>query len=397
MKAHEHHCRRLLAAYGIPTSAGDVVTSSKDAPAAFQRYAHPTAIAKVQVLMGGRGKAGGVVRVKSAEEAVAFCEKFLGKPFSTYQSGGESKTVHAVLFTEDKKILEEYYLGIAIDRSKGAPVMLLSREGGVDIEEVAHKNPDAITKIHFSPSKIPAAAELLPAAKKRFPDEDLARQVADIAARLAKLFVEKDASLCEVNPLALVEDRQVLALDAKIVFDDNALYRHPDVASMKDPEEEDERERMAKEVGLNYVSMSGNVGCLVNGAGLAMATMDMIKMAGGEPSNFLDVGGGATADQVREGFKIILRDGRVEAILVNIFGGIMKCDVIAEGVIQASREIDLKVPLVVRLEGTRVEEGRALLKNSGLQIISCNNLSEAAKTAVAKAAEYRSQHVHSHR
>ncbi len=397
MKAHEHHCRKLLGVYGIPTSAGDIVTASSAAPETFKRFANPAAIAKVQVLMGGRGKAGGVVRVKTAEEAVAFCDKFLGKPFSTYQSAGESKIVHTVLFTEDRKILEEYYLGIAIDRSRGLPVILLSREGGVDIEEVVQKNPKAVQRIHFSPSKMPLKNDILPAAGKCFADPSIAGQVAEIAVKLAVLFVEKDAAVCEINPLALVEGKQVLALDAKIVFDDNALYRHADISAMKDPEEEDDRERLAKEVGLSYVSMSGNVGCLVNGAGLAMATMDMIKMAGGEPSNFLDVGGGATADQVREGFKIILRDPRVEAILVNIFGGIMKCDVIAEGVIQASREIDLKVPLVVRLEGTRVEEGRALLKNSGLQIISCSNLSEAAKTAVAKAAEYRSRHVHSDR
>ena len=347
--------------------------------------------------MGGRGKAGGVLRIETAAQAEAFAQKFLGKLFSTYQSGGESKIVKAILMTEDIAIASEYYLGIVVDRAAEKPVILFSKEGGVEIEEVAAKNPSAIRKIHFSLNALPSAAAIASVISKDFSDQKIVSQVASIAEKLAKLFVEKDASICEINPLVLSKDSRVMALDAKIVFDDNALFRHEDVKALKDPDEEDERERKAKEFGLNYVSMNGNVGCLVNGAGLAMATMDMIKLAGGEPANFLDVGGGATADQVREGFKIILKDERVSAILVNIFGGIMKCDVIAEGVIQASREIKLDVPLVVRLEGTHVKEGRELLKNSGLPIVSCVTLKEAADAAVREAKKHEKAHVNSHR
>ena len=397
MKIHEYQARHFLSEYSIPIPRGEAIVQAAQAPAAFKKLAEASCIAKVQVLMGGRGKAGGVQRLKTAEEAERFCEKFLGKPFSTYQSGGEAKTVRSILITEDKRIQKEYYLGVTVDRSKGLPVILFSTEGGVEIEEVALSKPEAIVKIHFSPKQLPSAGTLLPSIQKVFSDPKIPAQISEIAAKLARLFAEKDASICEINPLALVDEDRVLALDAKIVFDDNALFRHPDLAALKDPEEEDERERKAKEFGLNYVSMTGNVGCLVNGAGLAMATMDMIKLAGGEPANFLNVGGGATADQVREGFKIILQDRRVEAIFVNIFGGIMKCDVIAEGIIEASRETGLQVPLVVRLEGTRVDEGRALLKQSGLSILSCRTIREAAEKAVQQAGEYRQSHVHSGR
>jgi succinyl-CoA synthetase beta subunit len=332
----------------------------------------------------------------SAAEAEDMCRKFLGKPFSTYQSAGESKTVRSMLITEDIPIGSEYYLGIVLDRQKGKPVVLASREGGVDIEEVARKNPEAILKTHFEPDRGLARDDFEKSLRRDF-DAGVAAQIAETAAKIARLFVEKDASIVEINPLVLSKDGRVMALDAKIVFDDNALYRHEDVRAMKDPEEDDLREQKAKEFGLSYVSMSGNVGCLVNGAGLAMATMDMIKLAGGEPANFLDVGGSATADQVREGFKIILQDERVHAILVNIFGGIMKCDVIAEGVIQASREIQPDVPLIVRLQGTRVKEGRELLKNSGLRIVSCETIQEAAETAVREAEAHRRTHVDTRR
>lgn len=395
MKIHEFQAREFLAQYNIPISGGAVATDISQAEAVFNRFGHPTAIAKVQVLMGGRGKAGGVKRISSADEAREFVAKFLGKPFSTTQSAGESKTVKSILFTEDKKILEEYYLGATIDRSAGSIALLFSKFGGMDIEEIAIKDPKAILKFHFTPDKFPDHAELLIQIKKQIANEKVANAIADIGLKLCRLFVEKDASICEINPLALVEGMDVLALDAKIVFDDNAIFRHAELASLRDPEEEDAREHMAKQFGLSYVSMDGDVGCLVNGAGLAMATMDMIKLAGGEPANFLDVGGSATVDTVREGFKIILQDDRVDAILVNIFGGIMKCDVIAEGVIQASKEINLRVPLVVRLEGTNVEKGREMLKQSGLKITSCHTIEEAARAAVKEAKLYRSSHVHS--
>ncbi len=397
MKLHEYQASDILKSYGIPVSGRQVIFAAASAVEAFKKLANPTCMAKVQVLMGGRGKAGGVKQVKTADEASAFADNFLGKPFSTYQSGGESKIVKAILITEDIPIKEEYYLGVTLDRSKGLPVLLFCKEGGVEIEEIASSKPEAIHKIHFSPSALPDQAQILNKIEKLFPLADIPRQIADIAAKLAKLFVEKDGAIIEVNPLVLTPKNIVMALDAKVVIDDNALFRHADLQAMKDPDEEDDREKKAKQFGLNYVSMSGNVGCLVNGAGLAMATMDMIKLAGGEPANFLDVGGGATADQVREAFKIILQDPRVEAILVNIFGGIMKCDVIAEGIIQASKEMQLQTPLVVRLEGTRVEEGRALLKNSGLKIISCPNIQEAAQTAVQEAKKHSQTHVHTHK
>lgn len=396
MKIHEYQARELLTQYEIPTSNGGVVFKAEDSASLFKQFANPACMAKVQVLMGGRGKAGGVLRVKSESEAVEFSKKFLGKLFSTYQSP-EGKLVKAILITEDTPIVEEYYLGIVIDRSHGQPVILFSKEGGVEIEEVAQKNPEAIKKIHFSPNQIPSKDAIFSVIKKNFFDRlAVAEQIAAIAASLAKMFVQEDASICEINPLVLSKDSRVLALDAKIIIDDNALFRHEALQKLKDPDEEDDREQKAKKFGLSYVSMTGNVGCLVNGAGLAMATMDMIKFAGGDPANFLDVGGGATTDQVREGFKIIMEDSRVEAILVNIFGGIMKCDVIAEGVIQASKEIRLQVPLVVRLEGTNVEQGRALLKNSGLRIISCNTIKEAAETAVQEAKKHRESQKHVH-
>lgn len=384
MKIHEYQSQKLLADFNIPVPRGEVIFNAADARGVFERVANPGAVVKVQVLMGGRGKAGGIQRVKTAEEAESIAASFLGKPFSTYQSGGESKIVKAVLLTEAVTIREEYYLGVVIDRSVGQSVILFSKEGGVDIEEIARTKPAAIQKIYFSADQAPD-----------FSGTGIPQKISDIARRLAKLFIEKDASICEINPLVLTASGDVLALDAKIVFDDNALFRHEELQKIKDPDEDDERERRAKSFGLSYVSMNGNVGCLVNGAGLAMATMDMIKLAGGEPANFLDVGGGATADQVREGFKIILEDQRVASILVNIFGGIMKCDVIAQGVIQAVSEMKLRVPLIVRLEGTRVEEGRELLKKSGLTIASCATIEEAAATAVAKAQEYRKSHVHS--
>jgi len=397
MKVQEYQAREFLSAYAVPFSKGTVVRTPEEAASAFGRLANPACIAKVQVQMGGRGKAGGVRRVKTAAEAEAMSREFLGKPFSTTQSAGQSKIVRSLLVTEDIPIQEEYYLAITIDRQAGRPVILVSREGGVEIEEVAHRNPAAILKFHFLPGGPPPEETLRAGLAKVFPEPGLAGQIAAFALKLARFFLEKDATIVEINPLARVPEGSVLALDAKIVFDENALFRHEDIRAAKDPDEEDAREHRAKEFGLSYVSMDGNVGCLVNGAGLAMATMDMIKLAGGEPANFLDVGGGATADQVREGFKIILQDERVAAILVNIFGGIMKCDVIAEGVIQASRELGLELPLVVRLEGTHVEEGRALLAGSGLRIHACRTIQEAAEAAVREAAAYRRTHADTRR
>ncbi len=393
MKLHEYQAKILFLEYGIPTLPFEVVSDAKDVTAAFKKVANPYAMVKVQVLMGGRGKAGGIKKADTAQEAEKTARALLGQWFSTSQSAGEAKRVRSVMISAGIDILEEYYLGIVIDRGQKKPVILFSKAGGIDIEEVAAKKPDAIRKIYFSPEEIPDVATIAERLRPLFAQKDTLEAVASVAAKLCRLFVEKDASICEINPLVLTPDNKIVTLDAKIVFDDNALFRHEELLKLKDPDEEDEREKQAKKYGLSYVSMKGNVGCLVNGAGLAMATMDMIQLAGGEPANFLDVGGGASVEQVKEGFKIILQDERVGAILVNIFGGIMKCDVIAEGVIQASREIKLHVPLVVRLEGTRVEEGRALLKNSRLSILSCSTIQEAAQTAVEKA----KTHAYSHR
>ena len=397
MKIHEYQARQLLQKYDVPFSRGEAIWKAQDTAAAFRRFANPGCVVKVQVLAGGRGKAGGVKKVATAEEASEFASAFIGKPFSTYQSAGEFQVVKSVLITEDIPIAAEYYLGVAIDRAQRKAVILFSKEGGVEIEEVAQKNPQAIGRIPFSPEALPRREAVFQVIRKDFPESKIADSIAEIAEKIARFFVEKDATVCEINPLVLSSVGRVIALDAKIVFDDNALFRHPEIAALKDPDEEDPREGRAKAIGLSYVSMAGDVGCLVNGAGLAMATMDMIKRAGGEPANFLDVGGSATAEQVREGFKIILQDERVKSILVNIFGGIMKCDVIAEGVIQALREIKRPVPLVVRLEGTRVEEGRGLLKKSELSIISCRTIEEAAQTAVREARAYSKPNVHTYR
>ncbi|MBI2095009.1 MAG: ADP-forming succinate--CoA ligase subunit beta [Candidatus Omnitrophica bacterium] len=397
MKIHEYQARELLRACQVPVSRGELVQKTADAASIFKALANPSCIAKVQVLTGGRGKAGGVKRVQTAEEAEKFVRRFLGADFSTYQSAGQKNMVRSVLIAEDIPIAKEFYLGVVLDRTVNTPVILFSKQGGIEIEEAAVKSPGSIEKIPFSPDDPPSAEKILSRIRRHFSDSDVPAQIAEIARLLARFFVDKDAAVCEINPLALTPQKKVLALDAKMVFDDNALFRRPEIRALKDPEEEDEREKKAGEFGLSYVSMDGNVGCLVNGAGLAMATMDMIQLAGGKPANFLDVGGGATVAQVREGFKIILQHAGVRSILVNIFGGIMKCDVIAQGVLEASREIRLSLPLVVRLEGTRVEEGRALLKNSDLKIISCQTIREAAAAAVQKAGDHQTSHVHPRR
>jgi succinyl-CoA synthetase beta subunit len=395
MKLHEYQAVQLFQKFQIPAPKGILVTQAADAKNAFKTLANPSCMLKVQVLMGGRGKAGGIKKAGTAEEAESLCRQWLGKPFSTNQSAGENKIIKSVWVTELVNLKKEFYLGITVDRSKNGLALLFSTQGGVDVEEVAGKTPEAIEKIFFMPQNHPSKEELLAKLRNRVPEDHVLEQIAGIAQKLCRLFVEKDASLCEINPLAVDVNGSVLALDAKAVFDDNALFRHGDIQVLKDPDEEDGRERKAKEFGLSYVSMNGDIGCLVNGAGLAMATMDVIKLAGGEPANFLDVGGGANADQVKEGFKIILQDERIKAILINIFGGIMKCDVIAEGILQASKEIQLKVPLIVRLEGTRVLEGRELLKRSQLQIISCNSIREAATTAVSEAKKSKTSHAYS--
>jgi succinyl-CoA synthetase beta subunit len=378
MKIHEYQAKELFRKYGIPVPEGRACKSATEAEAAFRDLKSPVCVVKAQIHAGGRGKAGGVVLVRSAEEARAAAEALLGKPLVTHQTGPKGRIVQRLLVEKGSSIAKEYYLGVAIDRESRRPTMMGSSEGGVDIEEVAAKSPQKIVKVPFSAVKglTPADAQGLVRGIGIRPGQE--PRAATLMTSLARLFLDLDCSIAEVNPLIVTKEGQVLALDAKIVFDDNGLYRHPELAELRDLNEEDEKEIEAAQHDLSYIALDGNIGCMVNGAGLAMATMDVIKLHGAEPANFLDVGGGATAEKVTAAFRLLLSDPHVEGVLINIFGGIMKCDVIAAGVIEAVKHVDLGVPLVVRLEGTNVEKGKQLLKESGLPIIPASDLDDAA-------------------
>jgi succinyl-CoA synthetase beta subunit len=383
MKVHEFQAKALFRKAGIPVPAGEVATDAEQAAAAFTRLGTPLAVVKAQIHAGGRGKAGGVKLVRSAGEARAAAAALLGKPLVTVQTGPKGQVVKRVLVEAGTSIAHEYYAAITVDRSRGCPVLMVSAEGGMDIEEVARKTPERILR-----EPLDAEAGLRPWQARRLayalglPAPSI-KPAAELLRKLARSFLDLDASLVEVNPLITTPEGALIALDGKIDFDSNALYRHPDIAELRDKDEEDARELAAAEAGLAYIALDGNIGCLVNGAGLAMGTMDTIKLAGGEPANFLDVGGGATKEQVTAAFRIIRSDERVKAILVNIFGGIMKCDVIAEGILAALRATGPGVPLVVRLEGTNVQRGRQLLEQSGLPLITASDLADAADKAVA--------------
>jgi succinyl-CoA synthetase beta subunit len=385
MKIHEYQAKDLFRQAGIPVPAGLVARTAAEAGAAFGQLGVPLAVVKAQIHAGGRGKAGGVKLVKSAAEAQAAAAGMLGRPLVTIQTGPAGRVVKTVLVEAGSAVAHEYYVGLTVDRSRASAVLMASTEGGMDIEEVARRAPEKILR-----EPVDAEAGLRPWQARRlafalgFQGAAL-KPVQEVLTRLARLFLDKDCSLVEINPLVLTKDGAVLALDGKLDFDANALFRHPELVALRDLDEEDPREVEAAEAGLSYVALDGNIGCLVNGAGLAMGTMDTIQLAGGQPANFLDVGGGATSKQVSSAFRIILSDSKVRAILVNIFGGIMKCDVIAEGIIAAARETHIKLPLVVRLEGTNVERGRELLQQSGIEIISASSLAEAAKLAVEAA------------
>jgi succinyl-CoA synthetase beta subunit len=383
MNIHEYQAKELLRRYGVPVPDGITVKTADEAAKAFDTLAAPLAVVKAQIHAGGRGKAGGVKLVKSADEAREKAAGMLGKALVTHQTGPEGRVVKTVYVTKGADIERELYLAIAVDRAAAAPVMMASAEGGVEIEELAEEKPEAILRERIHPVK-----GLMPYQTRRLCKGlgltgDQAKKGAKVMMGLAKLFMELDCSLAEINPLITTPDGDVIALDAKMNFDSNALFRHPDVVEYRDLNEEDAKEIEASKFGLNYIALDGNIGCMVNGAGLAMATMDTIQLKGGVPANFLDVGGGATKEQVTNAFKIILSDANVKGVLVNIFGGIMKCDVIAEGVIAAVKEVDLSVPLVVRLEGTNVELGRKLLDESGLPLKTAANLDEAAEKIVA--------------
>ena len=385
MNLHEYQAKTLFRAYGVDTPRGQLAHSPDEAVAAAEALGGNVWVVKAQVHAGGRGKAGGVKVAKSLDEVRQYASQMIGNTLKTKQTGDVGLPIHKVLIEEGLDIVKELYLSVVVDRASKRVSIIASAEGGMDIEEVAEKSPEKIHSIGISP-----AAGYFPYIGRRLGfamglDKKQVGQLATLLQGLYTLFIEKDLSMVEINPLIITGDGKLLALDAKIGIDDNALYRHKDLAEMRDPTQEDERENKAQELELNYVALDGNIGCMVNGAGLAMATMDIVKLHGGEPANFLDVGGGATAERVKEAFKLILTAPQVKSILVNIFGGIVRCDLIAEGIINAAKEIDLKVPVVARLQGTNVELGRKMLDESGLAITSAEDLTDAAQKAVAAA------------
>ncbi len=383
MKIHEYQAKELLRGFGVVTPRGVACFSSDDAVAAAQQLGGEIWVVKAQIHAGGRGKGGGVKIAHSLDQVREFSTDILGMILVTHQTGPSGQRVNRLLIEEGVAIKTELYVGVVVDRSAQRVTMMVSAEGGTEIEEVAATSPEKIHKIAIDPVQgltDEQAASL--ATQIGIPDAAGTSAIAFFKG-LYQAFWDSDASLAEINPLILTADDRVLALDAKFNFDDNALFRHPQLDEYRDLDEEDPAEIEASEFGLSYIALDGNIGCLVNGAGLAMATMDIIKLYGGEPANFLDVGGGATAEQVTAAFKIMLRNENLAAILVNIFGGIMRCDVIAEGLVSAAKQIDLGVPLVVRLEGTNVEAGRKILGDSGLAIIGADNMADAAERVVA--------------
>ena len=386
MNLHEYQAKSLFEEYGIPVQRGDVATTADQAEEIATNLGGNAWLVKAQVHAGGRGKAGGVKFVKSSSEVSTVAKELLGKKLITHQSGPNGQPINSVLVASAADIKEELYLGAVVDRASKQITFMASASGGMNIEEVAEKSPEKIITAQISPAtgiqqfhcrKVGFGLKLNPEQRK---------QLVKIMFGLYQLFTDKDISLIEINPLAIIADDSLCALDAKINIDDNGLFRQT-IAKWRDPSQEEEKERKAKEFDLNYVTLDGNIACMVNGAGLAMATMDIIKLNGGEPANFLDVGGGTTAAKVAEAFKIIVSDDKIKAILVNIFGGIVRCDLIAEGVISAIKEVDIKVPIVIRLEGTNVEEGKKLIEDSKLDVTTANNLEEAAVKAVQLAKE----------
>ena len=389
MNIHEYQAKELLAKFGVAMPHGGVAYTAPEARMVARRLGGPVWVVKAQIHAGGRGKAGGVKLVHSEEEVAAAADAMLGQQLVTHQTGPSGREVTQVYVEEGCQIDREFYLGALVDRATGRVTLIASTEGGVEIEEVAAHSPDKILQVSIDP-----VSDIQP-----FHAREIAYGLGMTGAQvgvavkfvmaLYRAFCELDATLIEINPLVLTKTGELLALDAKMSFDDNALFRHPDIEALRDQGEEDPTELEAGRHGLNYIKLDGNIGCMVNGAGLAMATMDIIKLYGGNPANFLDVGGGATRERVSTAFKLILSDPNVEGILVNIFGGIMRCDVIAEGVVGAAREINLHVPLVVRLEGTNVDLGKKIMQQSGLPILAAENLADAAQKIVTAVKEAR--------
>ena len=380
MKLHEFQAKDLLADFGIPTPEGQLVKDSDQASKAAQIIPGPPWVVKAQVHTGGRGKAGGIKIVQDPDELDIAAKSILNKSLVTKQTGSQGVVVRQVLIECGVDIEREFYLSMVVDRATARPTMIFSQAGGMEIEEVSAKTPELILKEHIDPVTgwMPYHARKLIYQINPLPTPSAIKSLASVMASVYKAFITLDCSLLEINPLVLTRDGKVLALDAKLQVDDNALFRQKDLKELDDPEEKDPFERMAEKYQLNYIRLDGNIGAMVNGAGLAMATMDLIKLAGAEPANFLDVGGGASEEMITKGFEIILQDKRVKAILINIFGGILRCDVLARGVLTAAKNIDINVPLIVRLEGTNVEEGRRILENSDLKFLVARDLTEAA-------------------
>jgi len=392
MNFHEYQAKELFASYGIPVPAGTIARTPDEAVIVAQGLGGHMWVVKAQVHAGGRGKAGGVKLVRSLDEVRSEANRMLSMTVTTYQTGGMALPVDSVLIAEAIDIETELYLSALVDRTNRCVTFMGSAAGGVDIEQVAATEPDKIVTIKVDNI---AGLQAFQARQMGFGmglSSKHVRQLSKIMLSLYRLFIDKDLSLLEVNPLIIDAEDNLLALDAKINMDDNALFRHPDLAAMRDEAQEDPTEAAASRHGLNYITLDGNIACMVNGAGLAMATMDVVKLNGGEPANFLDVGGGTNAKRVKEAFKIILSGDNVEAILVNIFGGIVRCDLISEGIIAAVKEVGVSVPVIVRLEGTKVDEGRQLLDDSGLAIISAADLNDAAQKAVAAIANNTNNH-----
>src|SRR6059058_538442 len=385
MKIHEYQAKAILARHGVPVPRGEVTSTASEAADIAKRLGGAVVVVKAQIHAGGRGKGGGVKLAKSPQDAEKLAGQMLGMTLVTHQTGPEGRVVGRLLIEEGLQMTRELYLSIVLDRAAGKPVMMASADGGMDIEEVAAKTPERIAKVYIEPGVgiVPFEARQLGFAIGL--DGAQVNKFVKVVTALYEAYLATDASLVEINPLVVTASGDLLALDAKMNFDDNALYRHAELKELRDLAEEDPLEIEASKYNLNYIHLDGNIGCMVNGAGLAMATMDIIKLAGGEPANFLDVGGGANAEQIRNAFKILTSDRNVRAVLINIFGGILRCDVLAQGVIGAVKELGVRVPIVIRMEGTNVEEGKRLLKESGMNFTTADSMDEAAKSVVALA------------
>jgi succinyl-CoA synthetase beta subunit len=388
VKIHEYQAKAILARYGVPVPPGEVAFTAAEAVEVAQRLGVAPVVIKAQIHAGGRGKGGGVKLAHSPEEAGQIARTMIGMRLITHQTGPEGRVVSRVLVEAGLKMSRELYLGLVLDRSAARPVLMASPDGGVDIEDVAAMTPERIFKEHIHPSTGLASFQARKLAFALGLDGSQAQKMVKLMSGVYDAFLRTDASLVEINPLVVTESGDLLALDAKMNFDDSALGRHPDLRELRDLSEEDPLETEASKYSLNYIRLDGSIGCMVNGAGLAMATMDIIKLAGGAPANFLDVGGGANAEQIRNAFKILMSDRHVKGVLINVFGGILRCDVLAQGVVAAVKELDVRVPIVVRMEGTNVAEGKRILTQSGLNFSTADSMDDAARKVVALVATH---------